>query len=118
MTMKSVEELTRARRELDRQIRAAKRAEQKAEAQALSSAHTDLGRQLASLCGADSAEAVQALQQRAAQVGDRLRSALVASVPQASSHGDGGSQPSDNLSSRLSAPAATDEANSPVLQGV
>lgn len=57
----SLEKMEAKRRRLDREIRAAKRAKAKAEAQALVSARQSLGVWLSESVGADTAEAVQRL---------------------------------------------------------
>ena len=60
---KTVEEMKQQRRELDRKIRAAKRAEVKAAKEAKVSAQQRLGAWLAKFAGADTAEDVEAIQQ-------------------------------------------------------
>lgn len=57
----SLEQMQVKRRQLDREIRAAKRAKAKAEAQALVSARQSLGVWLSESVGADTEEAVQRL---------------------------------------------------------
>lgn len=59
---KNIEQMEAKRRELDREIRAAKRAEAKAEKAALLSARQTLGVRLAKAVGADTIEAVELLQ--------------------------------------------------------
>lgn len=76
---KTVEEMKAERRALDRAIRAAKRAEQKAAAEQLASAHRLLGEWVATLCGADTAEAVATLHEDAKTVSHHLRSLQVVS---------------------------------------
>ncbi|TWP33541.1 hypothetical protein [Leekyejoonella antrihumi] len=58
---RTVEQMEIKRRELDRQIRAAKRAESKAAKEALLAARQELGVWLTKSVGADDAEAVQTL---------------------------------------------------------
>ena len=59
--LKSIDDLEARRRELDRQIRAAKRAEKKAALEALSAAQQHLGVEVAEAVGADSLDAVKRL---------------------------------------------------------
>lgn len=58
---KNIDDMVAQRRELDRQIRSAKRAEAKAAKAALLSARQDLGVRLAEAMGADTIEDVQVL---------------------------------------------------------
>lgn len=63
MTIKNINDMEAQRRELDRQIRAAKRAEKKAANEALLSARQHLGVDLTSAVGADTIEAIARLDQ-------------------------------------------------------
>lgn len=60
---KNISDMEAQRRELDRQIRAAKRAKKKAAEQAMLSARQKVGVDLAVAVGADSPETVEALRQ-------------------------------------------------------
>lgn len=60
-TTKNIDDMEAQRRELDRQIRAAKRAKKKAEGMALSSAQQALGVDVTRALGADTVEAVERL---------------------------------------------------------
>lgn len=62
-TSKSISDMEAQRRELDRQIRAAKRAEKKAALEALLAAQQHLGAEVAEAVGADSIDAVKRLRE-------------------------------------------------------
>ena len=72
--LKNIDELEAERRELDRQIRAAKRAKKKAAAEALLSARQSVGVDLAVAVGADTPETVESLRQ--ALMADRMQAWL------------------------------------------
>ncbi|MDN5698717.1 MAG: hypothetical protein L0G85_00195 [Kocuria sp.] len=72
--LKNIDELEAQRRELDQQIRAAKRAKKKAAAAALMSALQTLGVDLAGAAGADNIESVELL--REALMSDQMQAWL------------------------------------------
>ena len=82
---KNISDMEAQRRELDRQIRAAKRAKKKAAAEALQSARQRVGVDLAVAVGADSPETVEALRQ--ALMSDRMQAWLRQQISPGSSDG-------------------------------
>lgn len=83
--LRSIDELEAQRRELDRQIRAAKSAKKKAAAAALMSARQTLGVDLAVAVGADNVATVENL--RGALMSDRVQSWLRQQLSPESSDG-------------------------------
>lgn len=83
---KSVEQMQAERRELDRQIRAAKRAEAKAAKAALQSERQALGVWLATSIGADTTESVQRLRAalESGQIQHHLRQQITTRSPDSS----------------------------------
>lgn len=82
---KNISDMEAQRRELDRQIRAAKRAKKKAAAEALLSARQRVGVDLAVAVGADTPETVESLRQ--ALMADRMQAWLREQISPESSDG-------------------------------
>lgn len=109
---KTVEEMQQQRRELDREIRAAKRAEAKAVKEAKVSAQQRLGAWLAEFADADTAEAVEAIQQ--ALDTEQGRQVLAGLIGADTSSAEPPSQPVQGSDSPVADPGDTATSGKPV----
>nr|VDG61814.1 Uncharacterised protein [Streptococcus thermophilus] len=109
---KTVEEMKQQRRELDRKIRAAKRAEAKAAKEAKVSAQQRLGAWLAGFADADTAEDVEAIQQ--ALETEQGRRALAGLVGADTTSAELPRQPAESSDSPMTNPGDTDAGGRPV----